>query len=589
MSIKFQGRILIIVFTACFISTVSAIGVATYQLSNMAHGDLLEKSRAILSRLEVAREYIANMNAAESLISETKRLYPDAVIPKDQKDRILKVVPIFASLVLGSKRADEENYRFRVFTDRPRNKDNTASPEELKILKEFQATGVREIVRTSEDGEYMRVMRPVRLAKSDGCLICHGDPATSPWGNGKDVLGYEMENMKDQELRAVFAVISPLSAAAASARYSAMWIMIWGVGFTALSVLAAFFVLRKPLGNMRQVIAGVSLASSQVNSVSSQLASASQVLAQGASEQAASIEETSATLEEISGMTKTNTENSERAEALAGQAQASTRKGNEAMSRMVAAINTIKEAADKTARIIKNIDEIAFQTNLLALNAAVEAARAGEAGRGFAVVAEEVRNLAQRSAQAARETSALIEDSQQKSNQGVEVSAEVNKLLGEVLSAVDQVNELVREVAGSSREQNKGVQQINAAVAQMDSVVQSIAANAEETAASADELTSQSETLAGSVDDLSEMVDSRKNGANLHVTDAAGRSALALPPHGSPASAKGPANGRKHAAVAHAPMPTKSLRERITRSDPADAHAAAAKREPGSSEFRDIT
>ncbi|HEX7927459.1 MAG TPA: methyl-accepting chemotaxis protein, partial [bacterium] len=107
---------------------------------------------------------------------------------------------------------------------------------------------------------------------------------------------------------------------------------------------------------------------------------------------------------------------------------------------MVASINDIKAAADKTAKIIKTIDEIAFQTNLLALNAAVEAARAGEAGRGFAVVAEEVRNLAIRSAEAAKDTNTLIEDSQAKAGQGVLVSTAASELLGQILSTVDQVN-----------------------------------------------------------------------------------------------------------------------------------------------------
>src|SRR5262249_12105503 len=130
-------------------------------------------------------------------------------------------------------------------------------------------------------------------------------------------------------------------------------------------------------------------------------------------EQAASVEETSASLEEIAGMTRQNAEHAANVEDLARRTQDTTKRGGEAMTRMEAAIQSIKEGSDKTAKIIKTIDEIAFQTNLLALNAAVEAARAGDAGRGFAVVAEEVRSLAIRSAEAAKDTSSLIDDSQQ--------------------------------------------------------------------------------------------------------------------------------------------------------------------------------
>jgi methyl-accepting chemotaxis protein len=191
---------------------------------------------------------------------------------------------------------------------------------------------------------------------------------------------------------------------------------------------------------------------------------------------------------------------------LVSEAQSHTKQGTTAMERMVAAINEIKEGSDRTARIIKTIDEIAFQTNLLALNAAVEAARAGDAGRGFAVVAEEVRNLANRSAQAARETGQLLEDSQQRAAQGVATSDEVKKLLAQIRDTVDCVTQLFKDLAEGSREQDKGVGQINAAVAQMDQVTQGNAANAEETAAASEELSAQAASLAVIVRDLTRVI-----------------------------------------------------------------------------------
>jgi len=218
-------------------------------------------------------------------------------------------------------------------------------------------------------------------------------------------------------------------------------------------------------------------------------------MAQGASEQAASLEETSSSLEELSSMTRMNAENADQANALASKATASADKGGTAVGRMIETIDITKKSSDETAKIIKVIDEIAFQTNLLALNAAVEAARAGEAGKGFAVVAEEVKNLAQRSADAAKETSKLIEESQKNADDGVKVTEDVAKELSEISDNIKKATGLMNEVAAASQEQAQGVDQINAAVSQADQVTQQNAANAEESAAAGNELSTHAKSL----------------------------------------------------------------------------------------------
>jgi methyl-accepting chemotaxis protein len=258
--------------------------------------------------------------------------------------------------------------------------------------------------------------------------------------------------------------------------------------------------LNLAVDNLDKALQQVSEATEQVTSASNQISSGSQSLAQGANEQASSLEEVSSSLEEMASMTKQNADNATQAKSLSGEADQNANVGAEAMDRMSNAINKIKESSDQTAKIVKTIDEIAMQTNLLALNAAVEAARAGEAGRGFAVVAEEVRNLAQRSAQAAKNTADMITESVKNADDGVKIADEVSKSFGAIAISSKKVNDLIAEIAAASQEQSQGIDQVNSAVAQMDKVTQQNAANSEESASAAEELSSQAEELKTMID-----------------------------------------------------------------------------------------
>jgi len=292
----------------------------------------------------------------------------------------------------------------------------------------------------------------------------------------------------------------------------------YAVILTVLTVLIGTWLVGRFIKPMSDIISGLTKVAGQVGEASSHLSTNSGKMADGASAQASSLEETSASLEEMASMSRQNADNAREANTLSDQASGTAEKGNAAMSRMSQAIDDIKTSSDETAKIIKTIDEIAFQTNLLALNAAVEAARAGEAGKGFAVVAEEVRNLAQRSAEAARNTNILIEESQKNAGNGVQVSKEVAELLVGIVSGIQKVTGLVNEIAVASDEQARGVEQITSAMSQMDKVTQANASNAEQTGSASEELNSQARDLNQVVQRLQTIV----GGQNSSTSDNSG-------------------------------------------------------------------
>ena len=242
---------------------------------------------------------------------------------------------------------------------------------------------------------------------------------------------------------------------------------------------------------LHDAIAQVSNSAGIVTMASQQIASSSHAMAQGSSDQASSLEESSSALEQIAGMTKSTAENTQAAKNLALSTKTTAEQGQQEMALMSKAMGKIRAAAENTAEIIREINEISFQTNLLALNAAVEAARAGEAGKGFAVVAEEVRSLAMRSKEAANRTESLIHESVRLAEDGASISTGVEKNLVEIVDSVSKVSSIVVEIAAASQEQSQGISQVNKAVSQMDHVVQQTAAATEETSSSSEKLASE--------------------------------------------------------------------------------------------------
>ncbi|MFN4278446.1 MAG: methyl-accepting chemotaxis protein [Ferrovibrio sp.] len=233
-----------------------------------------------------------------------------------------------------------------------------------------------------------------------------------------------------------------------------------------------------------------------VRDASAEITGGAEDLAQRTEHQAASLEETAAAMHQVTVTVKQNAENARDADRLADAARRNAERGGAVVTQVVEAMDRIAGGARRISDIMGLIDEIAFQTNLLALNAAVEAARAGEAGKGFAVVAQEVRALAQRSANAAKETRALIATSNTEVKAGTGLAHEAGASLGDIVNSIREVSVIVAEIANASGEQARGLEQINTAIAGMDDMTQRNAALVEETHAASRTLSRQAQELA---------------------------------------------------------------------------------------------
>ena len=244
---------------------------------------------------------------------------------------------------------------------------------------------------------------------------------------------------------------------------------------------------------------------------------ASEALSRSASDQASSLDEATGTMAQISTTTRTNARHAHDADALVTEADTLIRSSNVALEAMVTSMAGIEDASSRVTRIIRTIDEIAFQTNILALNAAVEAARAGEAGAGFAVVAEEVRRLAQRSAQAARDTATLIEESSDRAREGTTRLAHVTAAVAAFTRQMSGVQALVQTIRTSSDEQMSGIDQVSQSVQGMTRTTQAAAASAEASATAGDRLSTQ----AGAARTQSRQLDALVRGRRVRA--AAGR------------------------------------------------------------------
>ena len=240
-------------------------------------------------------------------------------------------------------------------------------------------------------------------------------------------------------------------------------------------------------------------AAESLNASADQIAHASDDLSRRTETQAAGLEETAAAMDELTASVRRSAEGSREAASLVATARGSAEASAEVVQQATTAMSAIEESSREIGQIIGVIDEIAFQTNLLALNAGVEAARAGDAGRGFAVVAQEVRALAQRSADAAKEIKGLINTSSSHVGEGVRLVGATGEALHGIADQVGRIAGLVSEMAASSQEQATGLAEVNTAVNQMDQLTQQNAAMVEQSTAAAHGLREESNAMTSAV------------------------------------------------------------------------------------------
>jgi len=250
------------------------------------------------------------------------------------------------------------------------------------------------------------------------------------------------------------------------------------------------------VSGLDQSLSQVSGSAQSVHAGSNEIRVASEDLSRRTEQQAASLEETAAATGQVTSMVAESARNAHEISGSIRTAHKDASEGGDVVRQAVTAMDAIEKSSQEIGNIINVIDGIAFQTNLLALNAGVEAARAGEAGKGFAVVANEVRALAQRSADAAKDIKALINTSSEQVQHGVGLVGETGKMLERILTKISDINGLIGEMAAGAEMEASNIQQVNSSIGDMDKMTQQNAAMVEQTTAAARNLSSEADRLA---------------------------------------------------------------------------------------------
>ncbi|HRE83251.1 MAG TPA: DUF3365 domain-containing protein, partial [Opitutaceae bacterium] len=353
---------------AAISSIVVAVGVSLVIQKRTIEKQGIELLRgtmhAALVEAESMRESVSELGVSGAFDQE--KLLADYKASGDLRSSTLyRTIPVVAAWEAAGKAAEALGMTFRISKQQARNTKNLPTPEELPMLEYLGTPGAEEYFLADRSTNTIVLARPVRLTQD--CMSCHGDPATSPTKDAKDLVGNTMENWKPGEVHGAFVLKTDFSrvdqAVSQGMTSSLLWVgsvtLVIALGFTWMNQRMIVRPLRATADTLVQ-------GSEQIASASNQVSASSQTLAKGASEQASSLEETSAAIEEMSSMTRRNSEHANQARELAMSARATADASSISVTRLNSAMDELKASSAEVAKIVKTIDEIAFQTNLLA-------------------------------------------------------------------------------------------------------------------------------------------------------------------------------------------------------------------------------
>lgn len=549
ISLAVIGSIVIVVVVCLFIQESSLRENIRDLIQNKMHNTILQG--------EASREYIANLSRQEAFNKE--KLLEELRHTSDLRNTTMyNTIPIVAAWKGIEKVAAEDGFEFRVPKNHPRNPKNEPTADESKILKFFDETHQSEYFVVDKTKRQIVLARPIKL--SSDCLACHGDPKTSPTGDGRDILGFPMENWKEGEIHGAFILKGSTDLIDDAVRAGMMHTIGW-VTLVVVLVVAGFYWMNQrmiinPLnymvlklnalaqGDLTQTAEvkstdEIGLVANAVNQTIKRLREIIQELSGNTQTLAASSEQLKGTAKNLSdgmdhmtsqaktvaGAGENLSTNVSNMATAAEQISASTNNIASAVEEMSATINEVAkncskesqiaekatrkthetrevmqrlgESAREIGKVVDMISSLADQTNLLALNATIEAASAGEAGKGFAVVANEVKELARQSAQATEQISNRISQIQESTNLSVQA-------IQEVTLVIEEVSQIAGTIAAAVEEQSATTNEISKNMGGVSSGTNELAGNIQKSAQSASEVSNNIQGISTTARDVSQ-------------------------------------------------------------------------------------